>query len=303
MKKILVTGAAGTIGIQVIKYLLAEGKYEITALDLKNKSVFKKLKRFKRRVNLLYGDVGDRILIEALIKDHDIVIHLASALPPLSDMKKGLSEIIEYHNTENIIRAISYYNPKCHLFYASTTSMYKEKVAPTVKSKIELSDFDYFSLAKYKAELLIKEKLRNYTIYRIPLVLSNPLYEPFMYHIKKNKMVDTITKEDAAYAFVSGIKNVDKLNKKTFNLAGEEPILYKELLNKLLKINGLSFKYVLSRMFLEKNYYSPVCQDRDELENIIHYRNDSYAEYYNRLRARNKNRKLAKTIAKPFIKD
>ena len=48
MKKVLVTGAAGSIGIQVIKYLLAEGKYEITALDLRNKNVIKK--RRNRRI-------------------------------------------------------------------------------------------------------------------------------------------------------------------------------------------------------------------------------------------------------------
>ena len=39
MKKVLVTGAAGSIGLQVIKYLLSEGKYEITALDLKSKVI------------------------------------------------------------------------------------------------------------------------------------------------------------------------------------------------------------------------------------------------------------------------
>ena len=265
MKKVLVTGAAGSIGVHVIKYLLAEGKYEITALDLKNKNVFKRLRRFKKRINILYGDVGDRVLIEALVKDHDIIIHLASVLPPLADMKKGLAEIVDYDGCENIIRAISYYNPKCHLFYASTTSMYKEHENPTVKSRIELDDYDYFSMAKYKTELLIKNKLKNYTIYRIPLVLSNPLKETFMYNVKKNSVVGVVTKEDAAYAFVKGIKYLDKLNKKTFNVMGEESILYRELLEKMLEITGLSFKYVFARLFLEKNYYSPVCADKDEL--------------------------------------
>ena len=52
MKKVLVTGAAGSIGTHVIKYLLAEGKYEVTALDLKNKNVFKKMKRFRKRINI-----------------------------------------------------------------------------------------------------------------------------------------------------------------------------------------------------------------------------------------------------------
>jgi len=33
MKKVLVTGAAGSIGTIVIKYLLREDKYEVTALD------------------------------------------------------------------------------------------------------------------------------------------------------------------------------------------------------------------------------------------------------------------------------
>lgn len=39
MKKVLVTGAAGIIGSVVVKYLLSEGKYEITLLDLKTKEV------------------------------------------------------------------------------------------------------------------------------------------------------------------------------------------------------------------------------------------------------------------------
>ncbi len=303
MKKVLVTGAAGCIGTQVIKYLLAEGKYEITALDLKNKTVFKRLRRFKKRINILYGDIGDRVLIEALVKSHDVIIHLASALPPLSDMKRGLAEIVEYDNTENIIRAISYYNPKCHLMYASTTSMYKEKENVTVKTKIELNDYDYFSLAKLRTEQLIKEKLKNYTIYRIPLVLGYMDDDIFMYHVKKNSIVDVVTKEDIAYAFVKGIQNLDKLNKKTFNVTSEETILFKDLLINILKIRGLSFKYVLSRLFLEKNYYSPVCKDRDELEEIIHYRNDSLIEYYNRLKRKNSKRKFAKFLAKPFIRN
>ena len=75
MKKILVVGAAGSIGVHTVKYLLSEGKYEITILDLKTKEVFKRLKRFRKRVNILYGDVTDRVLMEALVKDHDYIIY------------------------------------------------------------------------------------------------------------------------------------------------------------------------------------------------------------------------------------
>lgn len=302
MKRVLVTGAAGAVGIHVVKYLLSEGKYEITVLDLKNKTSIGRLKRFKRRVNIVYGDINDRVLVEALVKDHDYIINLASAMPPLSDMKKGLADAIDYNGCENIIRAITYFNPKCHLFFASTTSMYKDIENPTVKSRLNLNEFDYFANAKLEAEKLIKSKLKNYTIYRLPLVLSNPLKETFMFHGRKKDMIDIITKEDAAYAFVKGIDFASVLNKKTFNIAGEESVLYKDLLNKILSIYGFNFKMIMNRLFIEKNYYSPVCKDRDELNNIINYRNDSLKEYYTRLKSSAKNRKFQKFLAKPFIK-
>ena len=91
MKKVLVTGAAGTIGLQVVRFLLSEGKYEITALDLKSKYNYKRLKRFRKRINLVYGDVNDDGLIDALIKTHDVVIHLAGVLPPLAKDNKSLA--------------------------------------------------------------------------------------------------------------------------------------------------------------------------------------------------------------------
>lgn len=301
MKKILVVGAAGSIGVHTVKYLLSEGKYEITILDLKTKEVFKRLKRFRKRVNILYGDVTDRVLMEALVKDHDYIIYLASAMPPLANMKKGLAMAIDYGGCENIVRAISYYNPKCHLFLASSTSVYKQIENPSVKSKLKLDEYDYFENAKIECEKLVKEKLKNYTIYRIPLVLSNPLEETFMYHGNRDDIMDVITKEDCAYAFVKGIKYSDKLNKRTFDLASSETIKYGDLLDRLLEINGLSFKYVLSRVFLEKNYYSPVCTDRDELEEIIHYRNDYINAYYNRLKSKNRKRKFQKMLGKLLV--
>ena len=163
MKKVLVVGAAGAVGVHTVKYLLSEGRYEITIMDLKNKLVMDRLKRFKKRENILYGDVTDRVLMEALVKDHDYIIYLASAMPPLGNMKKGLAYAIDYGGCENVVRAINYYNPKCHLFYASTTSLYKNIKNPSVKSKITLDKLDYFEQAKLDAENLIKSKLKNYT--------------------------------------------------------------------------------------------------------------------------------------------
>ena len=104
-KTVLVTGAAGTLGLQTIKYLLSEGKYNITALDLKNKKVFHNLKRYRKRVDVIYGDVLDRNLVEKLVKNADIIIHLASCLPPVCNYYKDIpnytkSLIINYFSNQ-----------------------------------------------------------------------------------------------------------------------------------------------------------------------------------------------------------
>ena len=297
LKKVLVTGAAGCIGLQVIKLLLVEGKYEITALDLKNKIVSQTLKKYRKRINVLYGDVNDQILIEALVKNHDYIIHLASAMPPLSDLKKGLSDAIDYSGTENIVKAINYYNPKCHLFMASTTSLYGNKKGATVKSKIDIENIGYFATSKFNAENLIKEKITNWTIYRLPLVLNNPGKDRFMYHGDKNEEVDVITKEDAALAFVLGVKHAEKINKKIYNLY-DTSINYGKLLDNIVVLYGTSVKYITSRIFLEHDFHSPITKDHDELNSIINYQNDSLNEYYSRLKSYGRKRRFAKWIVK-----
>ena len=303
MKKVLVTGASGSIGSLVIKFLLSEGKYEITALDLKNKKTQKKLKKYQRRINIIFGDVNDSLLMEALVRDHDYIIHLATIMPPLGDFSRRAGEIVEYSGTENIVKAINYYNKNCYLIYGSSTSMYNDSLSVTVKDKINENNLTNYNFNKYNTENLIRKKLRNYTILRLPLILNDIKEDPFMYNIKKNLIVEVTTNYDAAYAFVKAIDYKKELNKKIFNVGlGEEGrIKYDDILKKILKNYGISFKYILSRIFLEKNYKSPILTDSDEIEKIIHYQSDSLYNYFKRLKQRGKKRKVQKFLAKPIL--
>jgi len=304
MKRVLVTGAAGSIGLFTIKYLLSEGKYEITALDLKNSGSYKRLKRYRRRINIVYGDVTDPILMDALVKDHDYIIHLAGVMPPLADMKKELSNLIDYKGTENIIRSISFFNPNCYLIYPSSTTIYgKKQDGVTVKSKVNILDSEYYSNTKAEIEKMIKNKIKNYTIFRLPIVLANPKTEKFIYNGLRDEFVEVVTNRDVAYALVRAIDYDKTLKGKIYNVGGGESCTttYRELLINVLEIHGLSFSYLLSKLFLDKNYYGHIYKDSKNLEEIIHFRNDSLASYYMRLKRSSKGRTLNKFLAKPFI--
>ena len=303
MKKVLVTGASGSIGINVLKYLLSEGKYEITALDLKNKKVIKRLKKYQNRINIIYGDINDQILINALVKNQDYIIHLASVMPPWGELFKSVGEIVEYEGTENIINAINNFNKKCHLIYASTTSLYDNSLGANTKELIKENSLTNFSFYKYKTENLIREKLNHYTILRVPLVLSDLKKDPFIYNLKNNLYIEVTTSLDSAYAFVKCLNYEKDINKKTFNIGmgSKGRCLYNDILNNILKNYGISFKYFLSRLFLPKNYLSPILTDSDELEEIIHYRSDSLIKYYKRLKNKSNKRIIQKIFGKLII--
>lgn len=302
MKKILITGAAGTIGIKVIKYLLSEGKYEITALDLRNKNNQSVLRKYRRRINIIYGDINDSILIDALIKDHDYIIHLASVMPPIADIKNNLSDAIEYKGTENIVKAIDFYNPNCFLIYASSTSIYGTITEASVKTKPNILPIDYYSSTKVKVEELIKSKLKKYTIIRLPLILCNPKNGSFMYNVKRNSLTEAITDNDAAYIFVNAIDHSEELNKKTFNAGGGDVCTakYGEILANVLKIYGFSFRYLFNLLFIDKNFYTHTYEDSNKLDDILEFRSDSLSSFYMQLKRESRFRLLPRIFGKPF---
>ncbi len=74
-KRILVTGGAGFLGINLVRWLLARG-YEVSSLDLESFDYPE-----RDRINEVIGDIRDREAVDAVMKDQDLVVHCAAALP------------------------------------------------------------------------------------------------------------------------------------------------------------------------------------------------------------------------------
>ena len=306
MKRILVTGAGGTIGLQVIRFLLSEGKYEITALELKDKHVYKRLKSFRKRINIVYGDVNDEMLIGALVKSHDVVIHLAGVLPPLANVRDDLCKVVDYNGTVNIVNAIHDYHPDCFLLYASSTSVYgKESKPVSVKTPNKIDNLDYYSKYKLESELYIKENLKHYSIFRLAYVLGDPKSESLIYNVSAKSNLETVSADDAGYAFVSAIDFQKEVNKKVFNLSGGEKFRtnYATYLRHILKCYGLTLLFLSTWFCAEKNYYGHYYSDGDKLDDILHFRSKNLDVYYNTLvKYKTKiSRFIPRLLAIPFL--
>ena len=310
MKKCLITGAAGSVGLKLITKLLQEEAYEITAIDLKSPKAQKKLNKFKNKINIVYADINDEAIINALVKDHDIIFHLAGILPPMSEMHSSLANIVDYSGSKNIIDAIKELNPKAYLIFPSTTALYGDnKEIVNVDSEVNILSKDIYSQIKLKIEDYIKNNISNYTIYRIPLILEKGNLDNIMYNIKIDTNMEIITNTLVANALVKTIKNQKKLNKKTYILSGGEKYqtTSNELFIHILKVKGISARYLLMRHFIPQNFYSHYYEDSNKLNEILDFQkgsiNDVYKSYdrlkkflrcFNRLLAYYSIRKLSK---------
>ena len=307
MKKVLITGASGTIGKKVIKYLLSEGKYEITALDVKTRKNYKVLKRYRKRIQIIFDDICNKSLIDSLIKDNDIVIHLASSLPPISNLDEDIMQNNDFTGTKIIVDSIKKYNPQCYLIYTSSTSIYGERENFTdisINDNPNIPYTDFFSKYKLKSEQYITKNLKNYTIYRLSYVLGNIKEDNIVYNLPINSEIEPILNENAAYAIVATIDNKKTLNRKTMNLTGGKNyrISYRDYLIKILECYGLTIKIWHSLLFVDKNFYNGY-YEKDKLNEILNYQTkninvylDSLEEYKGDIR-----RYIPRLLAIPVI--
>jgi nucleoside-diphosphate-sugar epimerase len=115
MKKCLITGGAGFLGINLIRCLL-EKDWSITSLDIAD-FIFDDV---AEKITILKGDIRDKAFVNKAMKDIDIVVHTAAALPLMS--KKDIYST-EVDGTRNILEAAFEHKVE-RVIHISSTAVY-----------------------------------------------------------------------------------------------------------------------------------------------------------------------------------
>lgn len=110
----LVTGGAGFLGINLVRYLLSKG-HEVRSLDIEEFNYPE-----KDKVEVITGDIRDLKTIDMATKDVDTVVHCAAALPLYTRDEIYTTDVV---GTRNVMRA-AYQHKVDRAIMISSTAVY-----------------------------------------------------------------------------------------------------------------------------------------------------------------------------------
>ncbi len=154
MKKIFVTGGAGYVGAELTPFLLSQG-YQVTVLDLMiyGEDVLKKHKNLE----VIKGDIRNQSLLNNILKDQDIVIHLACiSNDPSFELNPILGKSINLDAFEPLVK-ISKQLGISRFIYASSSSVYGVKQEKDINENFKLEPVTDYSKFKAQCEVILKK--------------------------------------------------------------------------------------------------------------------------------------------------
>jgi len=282
---ILLTGASGTVGMEVLRQLTGNTNVKLTLFDKKTGRTTKLFAPYKNQLNIVYGDLcKDEDLFK--IPDHmDVVIHLAAIIPPMAGKDPALTYNVNVLGTKRIVRMLEKRSPNAFFLYSSSISVYGDRVSNpyiTIQDPLNPSDGDLYGRTKIEAEDLIRQSKLDWSIFRLAAIMKNHKMSKLMFHMPLNTQLEICSPKDTARAFVRAIKNKQLLCGKTFNLGGGEKcrISYKLFLEKSFLLYGLGKLNFPLHTFAQRNFHCGIFEDGDILENILHFRQDTLISYF-----------------------
>ena len=120
--KVFITGGAGFIGSHLCDALVTKGE-DVTILDNLSTGSKKNIAHLEGKIRVFQGDIRDQNLVESLVKDCDLVFHLAAALGVDNILENPIESIsTNYQGSEIILKAAVKYNKR--IVISSTSEIY-----------------------------------------------------------------------------------------------------------------------------------------------------------------------------------
>ncbi len=215
-KVVLVTGASGSMGSQVLKCVMGTGKFKGLVL-LRDKASNQKLakdlkKKYGDDIEVVMGDLSEKADVELVVSKSDYILHCAAVIPPISDHHPKSAEKANYWGAVNLVDAIAA-SPRANdikYVHIGTVAEYGNRdwhhPWGRVGDPLVPSVFDFYAITKLRAERYVLEKnIPNWVVLRQSGVLHDNLFknnmsDGLMFHTCWNVPIEWATARDSGLA-------------------------------------------------------------------------------------------------------
>ena len=149
--KILVTGGTGFTGSHLVRRLLDKG-HQVRALDNQEGLFLEELRQHGAEVTL--GSVTDESLVNELVKDCEVVFHLAAAFREVNASHRHYQDV-NVQGTQNIADAAHRFGVR-KLVYCSTCGVHGNLKDVPGDEESPIDPADYYQRAKYGGEEVVQ---------------------------------------------------------------------------------------------------------------------------------------------------
>ena len=219
--KVLVTGAFGNIGNNVVKSLL-EQHQKVRCFDVKTEANEIAANKFKGKIDMCWGDIRNPQDVAAAVKDQDVVIHLAAIIPLDSEIKPDWAKEINVGGTKNIIDEMKKLSPSPKLIFASSTTIfgYTQDKKPPIKVTDPINPSSNYTKHKAEGEKMVQESSLKWCIMRFAAVTPVEYKpNPMAFYIALDSRMEFTHTKDAGLALANAAKS-DKVWGKILLIGG-----------------------------------------------------------------------------------
>jgi nucleoside-diphosphate-sugar epimerase len=213
MKKVLITGGAGSVGGELTRKLVEQG-FQARVFDLPFMD-FSALETLEN-VEIVKGDITDVPTVQAAVEGMDLVLHLAALLPFASERDREKTFAVNVSGTGNLVEAIKAVGGQARLIFSSTVATYGNTMdgEPPVGIHHAQNPVDIYGESKIAAEKVIFESGIPYTILRIsgvviPALLDPPEPWPFM----RDQRMEFVARADVVTSLQAAVQTEEAANK------------------------------------------------------------------------------------------
>ncbi len=304
--KILLTGAFGNVGLSTLEELISRN-HDIRVFDLKTKKNKKLANKYKKDIEVFWGDIRNFEDVENAVSGQDIVIHVAAIIPPLADKKPKFAETINVGGTLNIVKAMENQPQKQKLIFTSSVAVYGDRLENpliTPDDPISPNPDDEYAKQKVKCEEILKNSSLDWVIFRLTYIVSlNKLQmDPLMFEMPLDTSIEICDTKDVGRALSNAVENPDIWGE-IMHLAGGERcrISYREYLNEMLSIFGIGYDVLPAEAFSTKGFHCGF-MTTTKSQAYLNYQRYTLDEYFNAVRKKVSFSRLFMMMVRPFAR-